>query len=113
MIDSVQEGHTGLEVTRKNGAAKDSAARRNEEPDLERVVLKVCSQTSSIHITWAFGRNANSQASPQTHCMSNAKDEAQQSVLEHVFQVMLIVRSENHWLCMTPAEEPWLLLPIL
>lgn len=67
MIDSLREGHTGLAVTHRNSGAKDSAARRNEESELKRVVLEVCSQTSRLSITWALGRNANSQASPQTH----------------------------------------------
>lgn len=77
MIDSLREGHTGLAVTHRNSGAKESTARRNEESELKRVVLKVCSQTSGISINWAFGRDANSQASPQT---SNTEDEAQQSV---------------------------------
>lgn len=67
LIDSLQEGHTGLAVTHRNSGAKDSTARGNEESELKRVVLKVCSQTSRISITWAFGRDENSQASPQTH----------------------------------------------
>lgn len=63
MIDSLQEGHTGLAVTHRNSGAKVSTARRNEDSELKRVVLKPL----RISINWAFGRDANSQASPQPH----------------------------------------------
>lgn len=62
----LHESHTGLEIIHRNNAVIDSAAGRNEESGLKRVVLKVCSQPSSIRITWAFSRNGNSLASPQT-----------------------------------------------
>lgn len=56
------EGHTGLEIVHR-----PNISRRNEESALKRVLLKVCSQTSGINITWTFGSNENSQTSSKTH----------------------------------------------
>lgn len=56
------EGHTGLEIVHR-----PNVSRRNEKSALKRVLLKVCSQTSGINITWTFGRNENSQTSSKAH----------------------------------------------
>ena len=56
------KGHTGLEIVHR-----PNISRRNEESALKRVLLKVCSQTSGINITWTFGSNENSQTSSKTH----------------------------------------------